>query len=87
MKTIIQGRKLPYGISEYIRNHFTEDFLFEVKDFRKVKGNWEYMVEVTKDDIIHTLRFDERGVLVREEAEPAFPPDSHDGNMPDVVPE
>jgi len=87
MNSSIKNRKIPYAISEYVRKNFTEDFLFEVKDFRKVKGQWEYTVEVTKDDVIHTLRFDEQGVLLKEETDLAFPPDAHEGNVPDEIPE
>jgi hypothetical protein len=76
MKTTNQ--KLPYRISEYIKDHFQEDFLFEVKEARQIKGHWNYTVQVTKDNYIQTLRFNEEGELIKEEADQAFPPDVHD---------
>lgn len=85
MKT--DNQKLPYKISEYIKEHFREDFLFEVKEVRKTKGHWYYLIEVTKDDYIHTLKFNEHGVLVKDEAEQAFPPDPYEAPTFEDTPE
>jgi hypothetical protein len=82
-----KDEKLPYGISEYITEHFREDFLFEVKEVKKLKGHVYYTVEVTKDNYIHTLKFDENGKLVKEKADQAFPEDIHEepgfGDVPE----
>jgi hypothetical protein len=85
MKTTNQ--KLPYRISEYVKDHFREDFLFEVKEAKQVKGHWYYAVEVTKDDYIHRLRFNEDGELIKDEADQAFPPDVHEGSTFEDIPE
>lgn len=37
------------------------------------KGQRRYLVEVSKDDYIHVMTFDEKGQLVNESAEKAFP--------------
>jgi len=78
---------IPYRISEYIQEHFKEDFLFEVKEVKNIKGQLFYPVEVTKDDYLHRLLFNEAGLLVNEEVEQAFPPDIHEeqytGDLPD----
>lgn len=79
--------RIPTGISEYIRNHFREDFLFEVKDVIEVQGHSIYKIEVSKDDYIHKLSFNEAGVLLKEDVQPAFPPDSHEGQSYGEVPE
>ena len=68
--------KFPHRISEYITEHFREDFLFEVKDIREDRGDVYYTVEVAKDDYIHTLKFNKNGELLMSEMEQAFPPDS-----------
>ena len=81
------NEKLPYGISEYIKQHFREDFLFEVKEVRKVSGQWYYAVEITKDNYIHTLRFNEKGELVNAEAEQAFPAENREGPAFEEIPE
>jgi hypothetical protein len=65
-------KKIPYGISDYIREHFSEDFLFRVKEVNESKGHSVYVVEVSQDDYIYTLRFNEEGVLLNEDAEQAF---------------
>jgi hypothetical protein len=74
----MKTEKLPVNISEYINNNFTDDFLVSVKDVRSVKGQPHYFIEVSKDDYIHMLEFNETGVLVSKRAEQAFPPDNHD---------
>jgi hypothetical protein len=70
--------QLPYPISEYIKDHFRDDFLFEVKESTQVKGRWYYTIEITKDNYIHTLKFDEDGKLIKDQADEAFPPDVHE---------
>jgi hypothetical protein len=85
MKTKTQA--LPLKVSEYIQDHFREDFLFEVKDVKKLKGQFHYFVEVTKDDYIHSLQFNEEGKIINEVADEAFPTDIHEeqasGDVPD----
>jgi hypothetical protein len=81
------AQRIPFGITEYIRDHFKDDFLFELKDVREVSGRPVYTVEVSKDDYIHSLKFNEDGTLLKEEAKEAFPPDSHEGQAFGEVPE
>jgi len=73
--------------SEYIQDHFREDFLFEVKEIRKIKDQFHYFVEVTKDDYIHSLHFNEQGNIVEDKAEATFQADIHEeqnsGDMPE----
>ncbi|MGC1239987.1 MAG: hypothetical protein WA874_00290 [Chryseosolibacter sp.] len=79
--------KLPHKITEYITGHFREDFLFEVKEIKQLKDHTFYTIEVSKDNYIDTLRFNENGVLVQDESDEAFPAEAHDeagfGNVPD----
>ncbi len=79
--------KIPHKISDYIKEHFREDFLFEVKEVQQLGKHLNYIVEVSKDDFIHLLRFNENGDLVKEEAEQAFPPDTHEGPTFEDIPE
>lgn len=74
----MKTEKIPYRISEYISDRFKEDFLFTVKETKKIKGHTFYTVEVSKDDFIYTLRFSEEGDLISKEADEAFPPDPHE---------
>lgn len=80
-------QKIPFAISEYIRDHFKEDFLFYVKDIRAVHGHQVYTVEVSKDNYIHQLKFNEDGTLVDERSAEAFPPDIHEEQTFGEVPE
>jgi hypothetical protein len=74
-----ETQAIPFKITDYIREHFREEFLFEVKKVIQVKGHPQYEVEVSKDDYIYKLSFNENGDLLKEEAEQAFPPDEHEG--------
>ena len=80
-------QRIPFKISEYITDHFKEDFLFEVKDIKEIHGHTIYSIEVSKDDYIHKLRFNEDGTLVKEESEQAFPPDIHEEQAFGEIPE
>ncbi len=80
-------QKLPLKVSEFIKEHFKEDFLCEVKEVKKSKGHLDYFVEVSKDDRIHHLRFNENGNLLNEEIEPSFPRDIHEEPAVEDLPE
>ena len=73
-----KAQKLPVKISDYITDHFREDFLFEVRDVKRIGGQLYYIMEVSKDNYITTLKFNEEGDLVQEESSKAFPEDAHD---------
>jgi hypothetical protein len=77
-------QKIPLGISDYITEHFKEDFLFDVTAVRKVGAHSVYNVEVSKDNYIHKLAFNEDGVLLKEDAVQAFPPDIHEEPTGDI---
>lgn len=78
---------IPYKITDYVNEHFREDFLFEVKKIIQVKGHPQYEIEVSKDDYIHKLIFNENGELLRDETEQAFLPDEHEGPTFEDVPD
>jgi hypothetical protein len=82
-----EERKIPAGISNYVKEHFREDFLFDVKEVKEIQGHSYYVIEVSKDDYIHTLKFNEHGTLLQEDAEQAFPPDMHEEQPFGEVPE
>lgn len=44
-------------------------------------------MEVTKDDYVHTLKFNENGELIIDEAGQAFPPDAHEAPAFEDIPE
>jgi len=79
--------KIPSGISSYVKEHFRDDFLFAVKKIKGIHGSPLYVVEVSKDDFIHTLMFNENGTLLKEETEQAFPPDIHEEQAFGEIPE
>ncbi|MBL7847194.1 MAG: hypothetical protein JNL40_06985 [Cyclobacteriaceae bacterium] len=87
MKTTTGNQKLPYAISEYVIDRFREDFLFDLKERKQVGDRWHYTIEVSKDDVVYTFEFDDKGSLLKEESEPAFPADAHDGPIPEEIPE
>jgi hypothetical protein len=78
---------IPYGISDYIREHFKEDFLFDLKEVKTSNGHATFVVEISKDDYIYNMKFNEDGVLLKEDVEQAFPPDMHEEQTFRDVPE
>lgn len=80
-------KKIPVAISDYITNHFKEDFLFEVRGISEHPGQKVYTVEVSKDNFIYTLKFDENGKLIHEDTTQAYPADMHDESGYDEMPE
>jgi hypothetical protein len=78
---------IPSGIADYIEQNFRDEFLFEVKNISKKGMHTTYTVEVSKDNYIHILKFDENGVLLKEDANEAFPSDIHEEQSFGEVPE
>ncbi|UKJ06711.1 hypothetical protein [Solitalea lacus] len=70
---------IPYKISEYIKEHFREDFLSEIKKVKNASGKTLYLAEITQNNLTYHLMFNEKGVIVNEEADPNFPQDDHEG--------
>lgn len=82
----IQLHHLPASINEYIREHFYEDFLAEIRE-QTGKDGLYYEVDITKDEILHHLVFNKEGHLISSNSEPLFPQDPHEdfftGDEPD----
>ncbi len=71
--------RLPPKINEYIHRHFREeDFLFKVQSVRKIGEHVLYNIDVSQDEHIYHLKFDEKGWLLKKEVEEAYPADDHD---------
>jgi len=69
--------KIPMKAVEYIKSTFRKEFVFDLKGVRKYKGQQYYLVDVSKDDYIHHLRFNQSGHLVEAVADEAFPSDEN----------
>jgi hypothetical protein len=83
----MKGQKLPSQIIDYVNDHFREDFLLEVKEVRKTSTGWVYSIEVSKDNFIHKLRFNQNGSIVSGNSEEAFPADNHEGPSFETIPD
>lgn len=65
---------VPFGINEYVRTHFKDDYLTEIRPFVNKSGCTEWFVDVTHDSTIYHLRFNTDGNLIEQEVDPiAFP--------------
>lgn len=67
----------PAKISEYISSHFQDDFLFQYRNMRNIGNKRCFAIDVSKDDHIYHLFFDENGHLVKKQVEESFPADDH----------
>jgi hypothetical protein len=74
---------IPAGISEYIRDHFRDDYLTEVRTVKNKAGDLFYFVDVTHDQNLFHLKFDAHGRLVLQETEPILQLDDEEeiGNV------
>ena len=66
---------IPIRISEYIKQNFREDYLTEIKHVKDSKGIGFYYVDVTHEDNIYHLKFNESGELIQKEIESVIYPD------------
>lgn len=67
-KKIIEA--LPLGISEYLKEHFREDFLTETKKTINKAGKVTYNVQVSSQNSLYHLKFNSKGILIEKEMEP-----------------
>lgn len=78
MKALLTNKAIPSGISEYIRKNFHAECLTEINKVNQKGGHFIYVVEVSHDDNLYHLRFNDKGVLMSNKAEPAFELSSED---------
>jgi hypothetical protein len=64
--------RLPSQVSEYIKEHFLGSFLSEVKERRDSHGHVFYDVELTHENLIYNLEFNQSGELVTKTMEEAI---------------
>jgi len=72
----MKHHQLPAKASEYITKHFPGSFLCEVTHYKDVHGHLCYRVEISQDEQIYHLKFNEHGGLITRTAEEAFPEES-----------
>lgn len=74
----IESQNIPAEISEYIRKFFDESFLIDITKIKENDGSFYFNVEVSQDNIINHLKFNEKGSLIKTEIEPVIPIDPHE---------
>jgi hypothetical protein len=68
--TSFHEQPVPQGISEYINDRFVDDYLTEIMPYADASGKLFWHVDVTHNNTIYHLRFNEQGVLVESVVEP-----------------
>ena len=61
---------VPQGISEYINDRFVDDYLTEIKPYADASDKLFWHVDVTHNNTIYHLRFNEQGEFVESVVEP-----------------
>jgi hypothetical protein len=65
--------KIPYEISEYIRNnHFDEEFFTDIRKSLDSNGKTIYNVEISSDGSLYKLKFNSEGKLIENEMDSLF---------------
>ncbi len=67
-----------FTINEFVKDEFREGFLMDIKDPVTEEGKICFYVDVSLDNTLHHLKFNEHGALLSRESEPAFLADPHD---------
>lgn len=75
--------ELPYNISEYLKEHFREDFLTEIKETTNKEGHLIYEVNVSSQDSLYHLKFNSKGILIEKEMEPILELDDEEYGIVD----
>lgn len=73
--------KLPYNVSIYINTHFREGFLTRTYSVRDQYGHKDYIVDISQNDLIYHLIFNEQGKLINETVDPAYDEDYFEGSF------
>ena len=66
---------IPAGISEYIKQNFREDYLTDIKSVKDAKGAEFFYVDVTHEENIYHLKFNDNGELILKDVESVRYPD------------
>lgn len=61
---------VPEKLSHYLQDHFGKSFTSNIKKVKDKHGKYIYLAEVSKDDVLHHLKFNEHGGFVSGQAEP-----------------
>lgn len=62
-------KKFPERISAYLKIHFENSFVSDIKRMRDKWGDIIYKVTISQDNLLLRLKFDEDGVMILREAE------------------
>ena len=65
-------------IIDYVKNDFKEGFLMEIKHISQRDGGNVYNVEVSQDNNLYNLEFNNLGTLIKTEIEPTYLTSTHD---------
>ncbi len=74
-------QKLPYEILAYIRNHFQEGYLSDVKSLKDKNGQTSFKIEVTQNEVVHQLEFNGLGKLTKNHSKPRYEEDYYEGSF------
>lgn len=72
--------KLPHEVFTYIRDHFLDGHLVNVKTTKDEHGHLQFHVEVSENDVVHHLEYNEEGGLTKRWSDPAFDEDYYEGD-------
>jgi hypothetical protein len=73
--------KVPYAASKYIREHYRGGYLSKVTPVTTKSGKTIFKVEVTENDVIHHLTFNEEGKLMDHRDDPVYDDDYFEGSF------
>lgn len=78
MHASIRKTGFPERISVYLKNHFDSPFISDVKRIKDKRGNIFYKVNVSDEDTLYRLRFNQEGAMILKETEPLIELDDNE---------
>lgn len=61
---------VPEKLSTYIKEQFGNSFTSGIKKVKTQAGKYVYLAEISQDDVLYHLKFNEHGELLSRQSEP-----------------
>jgi hypothetical protein len=74
----IRKTHYPERISVYLKNHFDQPFISDVQRVKDKRGNVFFKVNVSDENTLYRLRFNEEGAMILKETEPLIELDDNE---------
>lgn len=61
---------VPEKLSQYLKEHFGNSFTSGIKKIKDKNGKYIYLADISHEDVLHHLKFNEHGGIISKQHEP-----------------